>query len=80
MTPPDTTISFDEPTRIAVVSERFDDEGRNGEWVKETDRITATHVHFGGTTIAFEHRDGDEMFMVSSEAFIQMWTQNVYHE
>ena len=75
------TITFDDPQRVAVVYEAFeDDEGDSvkvGEWVQQRETLSVTHIHQHDLTVAFENRETDDCLVVGSENLISAWTEGV---
>ena len=73
------TIALDEPQRVAVQHEVFDDgEGDSvevGQWVEQRDTVLATHVRYGDGVVAFENRESDDCLLVGTENFISAWTE-----
>lgn len=75
------TISFDEPQRVAVVYEAFEDgEGDSlevGQWVRQRDTVSVTHIHYHDLVVAFENREADDCLTVGAENLISSWTDGV---
>ena len=70
---------FDEPQRIAVHHEVFDDDGspEGGEWVKEREVVKADRVDFGTNVVAFINTQTEDELLVSTDNFISAWTEDI---
>lgn len=71
--------TFDEPQRIAIQHEVFDDaeDIEESRWVEQRDTMQADRIDIGSSVVLFENSETDDVLAVSAENFISAWSAGV---